>query len=158
MRQSQNAVQITAPGRLLGAAVFLLGLGSLLCDFLKVPPLRILNIHVLFGVVLLAVVVGSLLRAWPAPGESAADSFYCHTRRLARWVYGLLYVMAAARVCLYLANHDELNPHVTIFSRLTALDALKDFQQYIGVGLLAIVLIRLCAMLTMARASQREIA
>ncbi|MEJ0008299.1 MAG: hypothetical protein WDM77_18535 [Steroidobacteraceae bacterium] len=173
MRPSQNSVQRTAAdqsddtctaptgllaGRLLGAAVALLGLGSLLCDFLKLPQLKILNIHVLFGVVLLMAVARSLLLARPVPGVSGVDSFYFHTRRLARWVYGLLYLLAAVRICLYLVNNNESNRGPTMFNRFTTRGSVEDFQQYIGVVLLAICLIRLCAMLTMARASARHMA
>lgn len=117
-------------GVLIGALVLLIGLGSLACDFLRVPQHKILAVHWLFGAMLLAAVAWSLRKAWHSPEGFDAGRFYVCARRLARWVYLLLYFMAAVRICLY----------------LYAGRALDDFQVYLGFGLLAVCLIRVCAM------------
>jgi hypothetical protein len=143
-------------GRLLGTFVLLIGLGGLACDFLRVPKEQSLNVHLLFGAVLLVAVTLGLFRAWHPPEGFDAGRFYTGARRLARWVYRLLYFMAGVRICLYVIDAGVLNRGLKAFSDLSAGHTLDDFQVYIGFGLLAVCLIRVCAMLTVARMSARE--
>jgi hypothetical protein len=133
VRQNDNPCITPAKlqaGVLIGTLVVLSGLGALACDFLRVPQPKILDVHWLFGAVLLAAVAWSLRKAWRSPEGFDAGRFYICARRLARWVYLLLYFMAAVRISLYLSGGPTLD----------------DFQVYIGFGLLAVCLIRVCAM------------
>ncbi len=116
---------------------------------------KILNVHWLFGAVLLAAVARSLFRAWRPPEGFDAGHFYICARRLARWVYRLLYFMAAVRICLYVIDAGVLNKGLKAFNELSSGRPLDDFQVYIGFGLLAVCLIRLSAMFTVARTPAR---
>jgi hypothetical protein len=131
-----------------GMLVFLIGLGGLLSDSLKLHQPRFLNLHLLFGVVLLAVITRGLLKESHSLRDSCGDQFYLYTRRLARQVYSLLYVMAALRLCLYVVEGAEARNGGSVFSFLASRSSLDDFHAYIGYGLAAACLIRGTAMFT----------
>lgn len=110
--------------------VLSIGVLGLLSDFLQRPHYRILNIHVLFGVMLLSTVACELLHEWRSSMGNKSNDYYQFTRRLARRVYALLYIMAAVRLCLYVAGAHSL----------------EDFKIYIAFGAAAICVIRVSAM------------
>jgi cytochrome b561 len=141
---------IPRPWPLAELLVFLIGLAALLGDSLKLQQPRILNVHLLFGVVLLAVVARCLLIQAHSLRDSRGEQFYLYTRRLARQVYILLYAMAVVRLCLYVIEAAEAGNGRRVFSYLSRPGALDDFHVYIGYGLAAACLIRGTAMFTHA--------
>jgi hypothetical protein len=130
--------------------VFLIGLAALLGDSLKLQQPRILNVHLLFGVVLLAVVAHCLLSQSHSLRDSRSEQFYLYTRQLARQVYILLYIMAGVRLCFYVIEAAEAGNARSVFSYLSRPGSLDDFHVYIGYGLAAACLIRGTAMFTHA--------
>ena len=126
--------------------VFLIGLGGLLSDSLKLQQPRFLNAHLLFGVVLLAVITRRLLKASHSLRDPCGDQFYLHTRRLARQVYILLYTMAGLRLCLYVVEGAEARNAGRVFGYFAIRSSLDDFHVYLGYGLDAACLIRGTAM------------
>jgi hypothetical protein len=135
---------------LAGLLVFLIGLAALLGDSLKLQQPRILNVHLLFGVVLLAVVAHCLLTQAHALRNSRSEQFYLYTRWLARQVYTLLYVMAGVRLCFYVVEAAETGNARRVFSYLSRPGSLDDFHIYIAYGVAAACLIRGTAMFTHA--------
>ncbi len=126
--------------------VFIIGMAALLGDSLKLPQPRILNVHLLFGAVLLAVVVRCLFIHSHSLRDSRSEQFYLYTRRLARQVYILLYVMAGVRLCLYGIEAAAAGNGHRIFGNLARPGSLDDFHVYLGYGLAAACLIRGTAM------------
>jgi hypothetical protein len=141
---------IRRPRSLPGLLVLLIGLAALLGDSLKLQQPRILNVHLLFGVALLAVVARCLLSTSHSLRDSRSEQFYLYTRQLARQVYILLYVMAGVRLCLYVIEAVEAGNGRRIFSYLSRPGSLDDFHVYIVYGLAAACLIRGTAMFTHA--------
>jgi cytochrome b561 len=141
-----GGTSIRRPWPLAALLVFFLGLAALLADSLKLQQPRILNVHLLFGVVLLAVVARCLLSHSHALRNSRSEQFYLYTRQLARQVYILLYVMAAVRLCLYVIEAAEAGNGRRVFSYLSRPGSLDDFHVYIAYGLAAACLIRGTAM------------
>jgi hypothetical protein len=141
---------IRQPWPLAELLVLLIGLAALLGDSLKLQQPRILNGHLLFGVVLLAVVARCLLTRSHSLRDSRNEQFYLYTRQLARQVYILLYIMAAVRLCLYVIEAAEAGNARRVFSYLARPGSLDDFHVYIAYGLAAACLIRGVAMFTHA--------
>lgn len=147
---ANGETSIRRPWPLAGLLVLLIGLAALLGDSLKLPQPRILNVHLLFGVVLLAVVARGLLSKSHSLRDFRSEQFYLYTRQLARQVYILLYVMAGVRLCLYVIEAAETGNARRVFSYLSRPGSLDDFHVYIGYGLAAACLIRGTAMFTHA--------
>ena len=147
---AHGGTSIRRPWPLAELLVLLIGLAALLGDSLKLQQPRILNGHLLFGVVLLAVVARCLLTQSHSLRDSRNEQFYLYTRQLARQVYILLYIMAAVRLCLYVIEAAEAGNARRVFSNLARPGSLDDFHVYIAYGLAAACLIRGVAMFTHA--------
>jgi hypothetical protein len=136
---------------LAGMLVLIVGLIGLLSDSLKLQQPRILNVHLLFGVLLLAVVARSLFNAAHALRGASWDQFHRYTRGLARQVYILLYVLAAVRLCLYVIEGAESENGALAFCCFSRSGSLDYIQIYIAYGIAAICLIRGSALFTAPR-------
>lgn len=91
--------------RLLPGAVTLTlcsGLVALVCDFYDVPQPRIFNMHLLFGAAVAGVLTACLVGRRLALAPGGGSEFYSYTRRVTRWTYILLYVLAFVRLGLHL--------------------------------------------------------
>ena len=150
---AHGTTPIRRPRPLVALLVFLIGLAALLGDSLKLQQPRILNVHLLFGVVLLAVIARCLLSKAHSLRDSRGEQFYLYTRQLARQVYILLYIMAGIRLCLYVIEAVEAGHARSVFSYLSRPGSGDDFHVYIAYGLAAACLIRGTAMFTHAPGS-----
>ncbi len=120
-----------------------MGLIALVGDHLHWAQPKIFNMHLLFGVILAATVARSLQIAWHSGLD--AVQYHLHTRRLARWVYLLLYVLAAVRLGLAAIAGNTNADHLDHLRHLARDDSLSDFQVYIGYAFVAILVIRMCS-------------
>jgi hypothetical protein len=125
--------------------VLFVGVVGLVSDYLRWPHYRILNIHLLFGGMLLTSVVRALLREWHASRCNCDSHYYLFTRCLARGVYVLLYLMAALRLCLYIAAGRGAATKDLISDFVARQHSLEDFQIYIAYAAAVVFLIRIFA-------------
>ena len=108
------------------ALTLCVGVGALVCDFYDVPQPRIFNMHLLFGAAVSGVLTACLVRKRLALVPSASVEFYSYTRRVTRWTYILLYVLALVQLGLHMLELrlGSARPGARIHS-------LDDFQIYI---------------------------
>ena len=120
-----------------------IGLIALAGDHLRWPLPKFFNIHLLFGVILAATVGRCLQVAWHSGLD--AVQYHLYTRRLARRVYLLLYVLAAVRLSFSILAGNTNADHLDRLKHLARDDSLSDFQVYIGYAFAAILIIRMCS-------------
>ena len=99
------------------------------------------NIHLLFGAVLIATVGRCLQGAWRCRLD--ALHYHLYTRHLARRVYLLLYVLAAVRLSFSVLAGIVNADHSDVLRHLARDESLTDFQIYIGYAFAAILIIRM---------------
>jgi hypothetical protein len=131
------------------------GMFALVCDYLQMPQRTLLAMHWCFGAALLASTARSLLLAHRALHSGEADALYQYTRRLARRLYFLLYGLAALRLLIYLAERGNAFPYAQPTQATFAPRPLSDFLGYIGFAALAILMIRLFAVVCVPAARTR---
>jgi hypothetical protein len=124
------------------SGVLCLGVAALICDYFKVSQPRIFNMHLLFGAVVAAFVTACLLHGRRSLAHRPPVELYAYARRVARWTYILLYVLALVRLGLYLCEMlltSSSSPAGAAGSRIHSLD---DFQIYVAYCVIPMWLVR----------------
>lgn len=118
------------------------GVASLLCDFFNVSQPHVLNVHLLFGATVSAVVTACLVHARRALAQSSPHEFYQYAQRVARWTYILMYVLALVRVALYLLEMQRASGSAAPVSPAFRAHSLDDFQIYVAYCVVPLWLVR----------------
>jgi cytochrome bd-type quinol oxidase subunit 2 len=105
------------------------GVVALIYDHLQVSQPRIFNMHLLFGVAVTALVAACLLHGRRSLAHRPQDELHSYARRVARWTYILLYVLALVRLGLDLSAGSGFHP-------------LDDFQIYVAYCVIPMWLVR----------------
>jgi hypothetical protein len=136
-----------------GAAALTLcvGIAALVCDFFDMPQPRVFNMHLLFGVAVGAVLTVCLCSKRLALTPGTRCELYPYARRVTRWTYILLYVLALVRVGLHLLEMGRASGTSGI--RIHSLD---DFQIYIAYCVSPLWLVRTLVLRWPPGASQVE--
>lgn len=144
----QFAAERLAP--LVAALVLTLGVASVSADCLNLTQPAVFNLHLLFGFCLWLAVGGSLLRQRRNSEFGSAAGYYEYSRRLSRWVYILLYLLAGVRLAFHLSelmNYSAAHGNgASIAPR-----SLDDFQIYIGYALVPLWVMRILVCYVPAR-------
>ena len=114
------------------AVAWLTGLGALLCEHFQLPPRLILDARMLFAIVTCCAIAAVLIEKARSLAGAPAHELYLWTRLTSRWVYILMYLLALARLCLYL---EETYQHCVSCGAPTqtgTVRPLDDFQFYIA--------------------------
>jgi hypothetical protein len=125
---------------------------ALVVDHLHWPLPKFFNIHLLFGVIL-AATVGRCLQVARHSGIDDVQ-YYLYTRRMARRVYLLLYVLAAVRLSFSILAGNTNAEHLDHLMHLAQDHSLSDFQVYIGYVFAVILIIWMCSGLLSNRRSR----
>ena len=107
------------------------GLVALVYDFLKISQPRIFNLHLLFGAAVAALVTACLLHGRRSLAHRPPVELRCYARRVARWTYILLYVLAFVRLGLDLVANAGSRVH-----------SMDDFQIYVAYCVIPMWLVR----------------
>jgi hypothetical protein len=136
------------------ALVLSAGTVSLLCEHLQLSRALVESAHVLFGVLAIAATSAALL-AGGSKRQCSAE-LRAHMRRVSRWVYVLLYILAVVRVGLHLL---DLRPiHIDLNNMDHAVNVLRppdDFGIYLACCIIPLYAIR-ALILGMARSADRQ--
>jgi hypothetical protein len=114
------------------AVAWVIGLGALLCDHFRLPPSLILNAHLLFATVTCCAICAVLIEKARSLAGAPRDELYLSARLISRWVYILMYVLALARVCLYLEETYQHCASCGVGHDSAPVHSLDDFQFYIA--------------------------
>ena len=117
----------------IAALVLTLGIASVAADCLNVKQPTFFNLHLLFGVSLWLSIGRCLLRYRAKLDFDSAVRYHEYSRRLSRWVYILLYLLAAVRLAFHLG--EIMNPSAIAHGAPQAPRSLDDFQIYIAYAL-----------------------
>ena len=123
------------------SAVLILGVASVTADCLNMRQPPVFNLHLLFGISLWLAVGRRLIRERSSCDIASIAHYNAYTRQLSRWVYILLYLLAAVRLMFHLS--EVLGPsNGRHGAGLPAPHSLDDFQIYIAYALVPLWAIR----------------
>jgi hypothetical protein len=122
----------------LAATAWSIGLGALLCDHFQ-PSSRVsTGVRALFAVVTCGAICLVLIDKARALGEVAQPQLYQFTRLVSRWVYILLYLLALARMAIYLYEASGYCMLCSAHEAIGPVRPLDDFQLYVGCCLVSL--------------------
>ena len=126
----------------LGAAAWVLGVVSLLCDHFQAARPVIIGMHTLFGVGVSGA-IGLVLLAKTRALEGACQAeLYLFTRLVSRWVYILMYLLAIVRVGLYFYESGQHCSFCGARGAVRPVRALDDFQFYVSCCVVSLWVLR----------------
>ena len=111
---------------------WIIGLAALLCEHFEASGALVIAMRALFGIATcVAICLVLIPKARAAPTGVSPLELYLFTRRVSRWVYILMYLLATARVSLY--TYD-VSQHCTRYGPhcLGSVRPLDDFQFYVA--------------------------
>jgi hypothetical protein len=122
-------------------AAWIVGVASLLCDHFQGSVALVIAMRTLFGLATCAAICLVLIPKARATAGTSQLELYLFTRLVSRWVYILMYLLAAARVSLYVY---DVSQHCTRSGPdcVGSIRPLDDFQFYVAFSVVPLWIIR----------------
>jgi hypothetical protein len=115
----------------IAATVWAVGLTALLCDHLEESRPVIVGMRALFGIATSTAISGLLTPAARILTDAPAIELHLFVRWVSRWVYVLLYLLAAARMGFYFYELWQSSTLSAARQVVTPVHPLDDFLFYI---------------------------
>jgi hypothetical protein len=119
--------------------VLCVGLVALYCEHIRASPSLTETVRVLFAVVACTAIAAVLITGALDLADQSTLELHRFTRLVSRWVYILVYVMAAVRVVFYLLDSSQGREMQHLHEVVRPPD---DFQTYLWSCLIPLWLIR----------------
>jgi hypothetical protein len=124
------------------ATPWIIGLAALLCDqFEPIRPL-IIGMRALFTMATCGALCLVLISKARASAGTSPTELYLFARLVSRWVYILIYVLAMARVGLYLYEVSQQCALCGVGGPTRAIGSLEDFRFYVASAVLPLWVVR----------------
>lgn len=129
---------------------WIVGLAALLCEHFLPSGSLVIAMRMLFGIATCAAICLVLISKARALASMSQLELYLFTRLVSRWVYILMYLLAAARVGLYLY---DVSQHCTRNGPacLGSVQPMDDFQFYVACCVIPLWMVRAMVLISASR-------
>ena len=134
---------MTSTGLWVAPMAWVIGLAALVCDrYEPAGSLAIVVMRTLFGVATCGAICLVLISKGHELADMPGPELYLFTRLVSRWVYILMYALAAVRILFYLYDLSQQCNPCSGHHSWGPVRPLDDFQFYVAASVIPLWLIR----------------